>query len=139
MKSPKHPQSVTLLKYAEKKVKNVKNNINNKLPHSTFLTCIPYIKKKPKKSSKTTTKSAKNKLSGISHSKPKTSKYSWSLYEKPNGSINFKKPENNKKTAYENLIKDIIILLEITFVTFNNIENTCIANKVIKNVIFLII
>ena len=44
----------------------------------------------------------KTKLAGTRKLSPNTSKYSCSLYEKPNGSINFTKPENKRKIAYEN-------------------------------------
>tara|TARA_B100001250_G_scaffold136381_1_gene116780 strand:+ start:1143 stop:1523 length:381 start_codon:yes stop_codon:yes gene_type:complete len=116
IKSPKHPQSVTLLKYAEKNVKNVKHNINIKLPHITLFTCIPNIKKIAKNISKRIIKIDRNKLKGINQSKPNTSKYSCSLYENPKGSISLTKPEKIKKEAYEKRIKLIIKGLEISLI-----------------------
>ncbi len=123
MKSPKHPQSVTLLKYAEKNVKNVKNNIKIKFPHIIFFTCIPHIKKIPKNISNKIIEIERNKLNSISQSNPKTSKYSCNLYEKPNGSINLTKPEKSKKIPYEKRTKLIIKDFEITLIKLNTTAN----------------
>tara|TARA_B100000902_G_C27033097_1_gene775489 strand:+ start:225 stop:599 length:375 start_codon:yes stop_codon:yes gene_type:complete len=124
MKSPKHPQSVTLLKYAEKKVKKVKNTISIKLPHTIFLTCIPSIRQMPKNISNRITKMDINKLKGIRKSNPKTSKYSCSLYENPKGSINLTNPEKSKNDAYEKRTTLIMNLCEINFIRLSNIDNT---------------
>ena len=102
--SPKQPQSVTLLKYAEYQVKKVKNIIiNNKLQRvNSFLK--PMIKNMPSITSKMTINIAIGRTIGIKISKSKTvgPKYSSSLNEKPIGSFNFIKPEkmNNAPTKY---------------------------------------
>jgi len=124
IKSPKHPQSVTLLKYAEKKVKNVNKNIRIKLPHTIFLTYIPSIKQIPKNISNKIMEIARNKLKGIRKSNPKTSKYSCNLYENPKGSINLTNPEKSKKDAYEKRIKLIILFFETTLIKLRDIDST---------------
>jgi hypothetical protein len=102
--SPKHPQSVTLLKYAEYQVKKVKNIIiNSKLQRVNSL-LKPMIKNIPSMTSKMTINIAIGRTIGITKSKSKTvgPKYSSSLNEKPIGSFNFIKPEkmNNAPTKY---------------------------------------
>ena len=70
--SPKHPQSVTLLKYAEYHVRKVKNTIiNNKLQRVKSL-LKPTIKKIPRITSKMTMKIAIGSTKGIKKSKLKT-------------------------------------------------------------------
>ena len=102
--SPKHPQSVTLLKYAEYQVKKVKNIIiSNKLQRVNSL-LKPMIKNIPSITSKMTINIAIGRTIGIKKSKSKTvgPKYSSNLNEKPIGSFNFIKPEkiNNAPTKY---------------------------------------
>tara|TARA_B100000927_G_scaffold71419_1_gene56766 strand:- start:514 stop:930 length:417 start_codon:yes stop_codon:yes gene_type:complete len=111
--SPKHPQSVTLLKYAEYHVRKVKNTIiNNKLQRVKSL-LKPTIKKIPRITSKITMKIAIGSTKGIKKSRLKTvgPKYSSNLNEKPTGSFNFIKPEkiNNAPTKY--LKSETIILI----------------------------
>tara|TARA_Y100001960_G_scaffold13919_1_gene12706 strand:+ start:260 stop:676 length:417 start_codon:yes stop_codon:yes gene_type:complete len=111
--SPKHPQSVTLLKYAEYHVRKVKNTIiNNKLQRVKSL-LKPRIKKIPRITSKMTMKIAIGSTKGIKKSRLKTvgPKYSSNLNEKPTGSFNFIKPEkiNNAPTKY--LKRETIILI----------------------------
>ena len=112
--SPKHPQSVTLLKYAEYHVRKVKNTIiNNKLQRVKSL-LKPTIKKIPRITSKITMKIAIGSTKGIKKSRLKTvgPKYSSNLNEKPTGSFNFIKPEkiNNAPTKY--LKSETIILIK---------------------------
>ena len=64
-----------------------------KFPHITHLIYEPKSKQRPNKTSSEQIEIAKNKARDDSHSTPKTSKYSWSLYENPKGSFNLRKPE----------------------------------------------
>ena len=99
MASPKHPQSVTLLKYAEYQVKNVKNMIiKSKLQTVNFF-LKPIIKNTPSTTSKMTINIAIGRTTGIKKSRLKTvgPKYSSNLNEKPTGSFNLINPEKINK------------------------------------------
>tara|TARA_Y200000002_G_C22582319_1_gene621425 strand:+ start:156 stop:572 length:417 start_codon:yes stop_codon:yes gene_type:complete len=117
--SPKHPQSVTLLKYAEYHVRKVKNIIINNRLHIVNSFLYPKIKNTPNTTSKMTIEIAIGKTNGIRKSISKTvgPKYSSSLNEKPIGSFNLISPEkmNSEPTKYLkiNVIIFIIILSEL--------------------------
>ena len=91
--SPKHPQSLTISKMADTPVSKVKKAIsireqgaqNFKLYRIKRLIPIPI--------SRAHRKNAINKVEKSKNSRFPTIKYSSSLYEKPNGSTAFIKPE----------------------------------------------
>ena len=104
--SPKQPQSVTLLKYAEYQVKKVKNIIIKSKLHKVNFFLKPIIKNIPKTISRMTINIAIGKTIGIKKSRLKTvgPKYSSNLKEKPIGSFNLTRPEkiNRTPTKYLN-------------------------------------
>lgn len=111
--SPKQPQSVTLLKYAEYQVRKVKKTIiNNKLQRVNFF-LNPSNKKMPSTTSKITMKIAIGKAMGIKKSILKTvgPKYSSSLNENPMGSLILISPEKINKDPTNNLKKCTIYLI----------------------------
>src|SRR5690606_38444853 len=104
MASPKQPQSVTLLKYAEKKVRKVKKTIMASSNHSTSFSFQRISSATPSTITAALRKMDRNSAAGTSDkntgekSWANTSKYSSSLMAVPTGSLILIMPEKMKRT-----------------------------------------
>ena len=93
-------------------MRKVKNIIISKISQEKSFIFVPVSIKTPQSTSKTQIDIASNNAASLSQGIPNTSKYSISLYEKPNGSLAFTKPETIKRapTKIRQMVVNILIL-----------------------------